>query len=406
VPEMSEAHLRETLLLLRRNGIRSIEQNTTFTTDPLSGGLVVASSTVLGVDVPAAGRGVLLQQTDVAFFTEGSGPRIANDPVSRVQSKVKTIPDFLDHVVDSEVFGVVATVVDTTFVIVPVGGVDVDSEGTSVDEGVDDGGLVVGGDSLVTRELGNLGCLFGNLAFTSCTVVSCVRIFPFLSDTAIFDDVLVGELSDGSATPTSASALVGVGGASGNLLLRQNKEFTGDDSVVGLKSFSRSVGPATSAHALIFDGSEHISASPVQGLGENLIGILSLVNGEVGLAFELLFGTGVGGELGAVEALLFSGSPIRHVIQTLAIQLARLGVVHHDFLELSIEELFTLGVFDGVSGSLLVSVSKVLTVGVGRSKLVRLGDDGFGEENSEGRNDDNNESKNSGELEHFCFCGM
>jgi len=218
-----------------RNGIRGVKQNTTFTTNPLSRVLSLAGGTVLSGVVPATGRGVLLQKADEALLSEGSGPRVLDDEVVGVKSIIMSPTLQVDDVIDSLVFLGGASIENTALVVVPFGGVNVDGKGAGSNEGVHDGGLVVGSNGLEARELGDGGGLGVAIALSSFSVVGSVGIHPFLSH-AIFDGILVGQLGDAAAAAAGATAVVGIGRAGHEFLLGEDEELACSDSVERFKT--------------------------------------------------------------------------------------------------------------------------------------------------------------------------
>jgi hypothetical protein len=73
------------------------------------------------------------------------------------------------------------------------------------------------------------------------------------------------KLGRSAGTTTGSTALVGVGGARQNLLLRESGQHAGGQSIERLQGRRRSEAPARAAVALVLDGRHDVGLAPIDG---------------------------------------------------------------------------------------------------------------------------------------------
>lgn len=119
-----------------------------------------ATITVEGGEVSLAlGLGVSLN-SDVTVFTVSGTPGVSDQPVITF-SGISTVTDQSDGVVNIDVILTVASVEDTGFVVVEVGGINGDDDGTLEGDSFQEGLVVVFGELDVTVDGDFNGLLLG-----------------------------------------------------------------------------------------------------------------------------------------------------------------------------------------------------------------------------------------------------
>lgn len=304
--------------LVLNNGDREggVKENSALAADVLGGGEWKASSAISGGVVGTALSDVVALEADVAVLAEDCRPGVADEPVL-AEGHVLAVPYELHNVVKVNGGIVGAPIEDAAVVEVPVGGIDVDGEGTSTGEGADDGVLVVLGELHVVGDLGVEGALGAVGAVTGVTVEGGEGVRPLLGETTGTVDVVEGKLGNGTHAAAGSTAVLGVQGARGDLLGGKGEEVAVHNGLHGLDGLSGGVGPAISTITLVLDGTDDLRdmVTPVYGVGDGVVkeadpgDVVGLDGGE-----ELL-GVTHGSGAATIKTTALLKSPVGHVVE-------------------------------------------------------------------------------------------
>ena len=334
------------------------------------GGAALAAGTILGGRVGAADGGGLAEEADVAILAEVGGPRVADEPIVLLEAVVGAVADELDNVVDVDILVIGAAVEDAALVEGPLRGVNIDGEGAGGDKGLHRGVAAVALDVHNVREVSDGAGIAGGAADAGVAIVASVGVLELLGDAAIVNDVLEGKVSGGALAAAGAAAVIGVGGAGGELLGGHVEELASANGEGGLEGRGRGEGPAGAAAPLILDGRDDLrdGAAPVDAVGEGrgaVEALLLLLAGEVH-GGEAHLGGGHASE--ETDALVLR--PVSHVVNVHGPALVRVGVVGVDHLQVGVE--------GGLAGGAL------LGGGIGLLEVLGEGLEGIGVECLEG----------------------
>ena len=261
--------------LLGDVGVARIGEDSAHTTDSLRA-IAVAAGTVLGGGVNSTGLVSLgTLDADVTALSPSRGPGVSDEVVKL--TVVLTVSNKLDGMVNIGLLHVTSGE-NTGLIEVPSTGVNGDGDGTDGGNGLHEGGVTVVSELGVSRDLGE-----GNdevrVAVKVLSGVADVRVDPLGRETSVGHDAVVGDLSGTSRASTGSTAVLGVRGTRGDLLLRELNADSLRNKKLRLESLGSGKSPTRTALSLILDGGDSSLLSPVHagresvkaGLGKSVL---------------------------------------------------------------------------------------------------------------------------------------
>lgn len=340
------------------------------TTDLLGSSETNATITVEGGEVSLAGRSSVSLDSNVTIFTISGTPRVSDQPIVTFL-RISTVTDQSDGVVNVDVIRTVATVENTRFVIVEVGSINGDDDGTLSGNSVQESFVVVFGELNVTINSNFNGLSLGvEGTVTGGTLVRRVRVLVFRGQTEKLD-VVVGQFRDSTVATTLTTTLVSVLDARNHLLGGEGLEVTRVDGSERFNDGSGSESPARTAVTLILNGGNNTSFSPIDVSGE--ISNVDLFS-SLQVSEHIVLVSSILSTLGETHGgfLEFFSSSIGERVNTLLVTIVGVRIVGLDLSNLLFEDSLSGVVFSRELSITLVEVLNVFVKGV-VGQLVPLG---------------------------------